>query len=316
MQVAVIGAGAVGCYYGGLLLRAGHDVTFIGRQPHVDAINAHGLLLDMQGFKGHLPAKAATDATALASPDLVLVCVKSADTEAAGRSLKGRLRPDTSVLSLQNGVDNAQRLAAVTGYAVISAAVYVGSGMAGPGHVKHHGGGGLSIGASPASEALAQTLQAAGIETTIADDIETTLWSKLTINCAFNALSAVAGISYGPMIEAEGARDVIASAVREAVTVARACGVAMPDDLLAQILKIPAAMPNQKSSTAHDLARGKPSEIDFLNGHVVRKGAELGIPTPTNQALQVMVKLRERSNEMSESRIPTSSLSTERQPNG
>lgn len=316
MQVAVIGAGAVGCYYGGLLLRAGHDVTFIGRQPHVDAINAHGLLLDMQGFKGHLPAKAATDATALASPDLVLVCVKSADTEAAGRSLKGRLRPDTSVLSLQNGVDNAQRLAAVTGYAVISAAVYVGSGMAGPGHVKHHGGGGLSIGASPASEALAQTLQAAGIETTIADDIETTLWSKLTINCAFNALSAVAGISYGPMIEVEGARDVIASAVREAVTVARACGVAMPDDLLAQILKIPAAMPNQKSSTAHDLARGKPSEIDFLNGHVVRKGAELGIPTPTNQALQVMVKLRERSNEMSESRIPTSSLSTERQPNG
>ena len=119
------------------------------------------------------------------------------------------------------------------------------------------------------------------------------------INCSFNALSAVAGISYGPMIEVEGARDVIASAVREAVAVARACGVAMPDDLLAQILKIPAAMPNQKSSTAHDLARGKPSEIDFLNGYVVRKGAELGIPTPTNQALQVMVKLRERSNEMS-----------------
>ncbi len=102
------------------------------------------------------------------------------------------------------------------------------------------------------------------------------------------------------MIEVEGARDVIACAVREAVDVARACGVAMPDDLLAQILTIPAAMPNQKSSTAHDLARGKPSEIDFLNGYVVRKGAELGIPTPTNQALQVMVKLRERSNEISE----------------
>ena len=149
MQVAVIGAGAVGCYYGGLLLRAGHDVTFIGRQPHVDAINAHGLLLDMQGFKGHLPAKAATDAAALAPPDLVLVCVKSADTEAAGRSLAGRLRPDTSILSLQNGVDNAQRLRAVTGHAVIPAVVYVGSEMAGPGHVRHHGGGDLVIGASP-----------------------------------------------------------------------------------------------------------------------------------------------------------------------
>ena len=299
MQVAVIGAGAVGCYYGGLLLRAGHDVTFIGRQTHVDAINAHGLLLDTQSFKGHLPAKAATDAAALASPDLVLFCVKSADTEEAGRSLAGRLRPETSILSLQNGVDNPQRLLGVTGHPVIPAVVYVGSEMAGPGHVRHHGGGDLAIGASPASEALAQTLDAAGIRTTIADDIETTLWSKLVINCAFNALSAVAGISYGPMLEVEGTRDVVASAVQEAVTVARASGVSMPDDLLERIMKIPAAMPNQMSSTAQDLARGKPSEIDFLNGYVVRKGAELGIPTPTNHALQVMVKLAERRSEIS-----------------
>jgi 2-dehydropantoate 2-reductase len=299
MQVAVIGAGAVGCYYGGLLLRAGHEVTFIGRQPHVDAINTNGLLLEMPSFRKHLPARAALDATGLAPPDLVLVCVKSADTEAAGRSLKGRLRADTSVLSLQNGVDNAQRLSAIIGQKVIAAAVYVGSGMAGPGHVKHHGGGDLAIGASPASEALLQTLEAASIHATISDDIETTLWRKLTINCAFNALSAVAGISYGPMVEVEGARDVIASAVREAVTVARACGVSMPSDLAAQILKIPATMPNQTSSTAQDLARGKPSEIDFLNGYVVRKGAELGIPTPTNQALQVMVKLAERSKALS-----------------
>jgi 2-dehydropantoate 2-reductase len=298
MQVAVIGAGAVGCYYGGLLLRAGHDVTFIGRQPHVDAINAHGLLLDTQSFKGHFPAKAATDATSLVSPDLVLFCVKSTDTEQAGRSLSGCLRPETSVLSLQNGVDNPQRLRAVTGHAVIPAVVYVGSEMAGPGHVKHHGGGALVIGADPASDVLAQTLNAAGIPTTIADDIERTLWSKLVTNCAFNALSAVAGISYGPMLEVEGTMDVVASAVQEAVMVARASGVSMPEDVLEQILKIPSAMPNQMSSTAQDVVRGKPSEIDFLNGYVVRKGAELGIPTPTNHALQVMVKLAERRNEM------------------
>jgi 2-dehydropantoate 2-reductase len=295
MQVAVIGAGAVGCYYGGLLLRAGHDVTFIGRQPHVDAINAHGLLLDTATFRERLPARAATDASGLAPPDLVLVCVKSADTEQAGRSLAGRLRPETAVLSLQNGVDNAPRLGAVTGHAVIPVVVYVGSEMAGPGHVRHHGGGDLAIGASPASEALAQTLQVAGIRTTISSDIAVTLWSKLVINCAFNALSAVANIAYGPMLEVEGTRDVVAGAVREAIAVARACGVALPDDLIGQIMKIPANMPGQMSSTAQDLARGKPSEIDFLNGHVVRKGAELGIPTPTNQALQVMVKLAERA---------------------
>ena len=302
MQVAVIGAGAVGCYYGGLLLRAGHDVTFIGRPAHVDAINAHGLLLDTQFFRGYLPAKAATDAASLASPDLVLFCVKSADTEEAGRSLAGCLRPETSVLSLQNGVDNPQRLRKLTGYPVIPAVVYVGSEMAGPGHVRHHGGGDLVIGAAPASEMLAQTLDAAGIRTTIADDIEVTQWSKLVTNCAFNALSAVAGISYGPMLEVEGTRDVVASAVQEAVMVARASGVSMPENILEQILKIPAAMPNQMSSTAQDVARGKPSEIDFLNGYVVRKGAELGVPTPTNRALQVMVKLAERRNEMPQSR--------------
>jgi len=250
----------------------------------------------------HLPAKAATDATALASPDLVLVCVKSADTEQAGRSLAGHLRPETSVLSLQNGVDNAPRLSAVTGHAVIPVVVYVGSEMAGPGHIRHHGGGDLAIGASAASEALAQTLQAAGIRTTISDDIEVTLWSKLVINCAFNALSAVAGISYGPMLEVEGTRDVVTRAVQEAIAVAGACGVSLPEDLIDHILKIPTAMPNQMSSTAQDVARGKPSEIDFLNGYVVRKGAELGVPTPTNRALQVMVKLAERRNEMPQSR--------------
>jgi len=229
----------------------------------------------------------------------VLVCVKAADTERAGQSLAGRLRPETSVLSLQNGVDNAPRLRAVTGHAVIPVVVYVGSEMAGPGHVKHHGGGDLAIGASAASEALAQTLEAAGIRTSISDDIEVTLWSKLIINCAFNALSAVAAISYGPMLEVEGTGDVVSRAVREAIAVARASGVSIPEDMLQQILKIPTNMPNQKSSTAQDLARGKPSEIDFLNGYVVRKGAELGIATPTNQALQVMVKLAERGKALS-----------------
>jgi 2-dehydropantoate 2-reductase len=311
MNVAVIGAGAVGCYYGGLLLQAGHEVTFVGRRRHVDAINAHGLLLDTQTFRGHLPAKAATEASALASPDLVLFCVKSADTERAGRSLVGRLRPGTTVLSLQNGVDNPQRLRSVTGHPVIAAVVYVGSEMAGPGHVRHHGGGDLVIGASPGSEALARTLEAAGIRTTIADDIERTQWTKLITNCAFNALSAIAGIAYGPLLEVEGAKDVVASAIEEATTVARACGVPMPNDLAAQVLKVPAAMPNQKSSTAQDLARGKPSEIDFLNGYIVRKGAELGIPVPTNQALQVMVKLVERSNELSGKRQNDASLSTD-----
>ena len=123
MKIVVMGAGAVGCYFGGLLARAGHDVTFIGRPDHVAAINAQGLLLETKAFKAFVRAQAATDVAAIDRPDVVLACVKSADTETAGRSLADRLAPATAIISLQNGVDNAARLGAVTGRAVIPAVV-------------------------------------------------------------------------------------------------------------------------------------------------------------------------------------------------
>ena len=299
MKIAIVGAGAVGCYFGALLVRAGHDVTFLGRKPHVDAINARGLLLEMRSQEIHLRARAITDVAALETPQLVLFCVKSADTELTGTALASKLDSDTVVLSLQNGVDNPQRLHAIIGNLVIPTVVYVGAEMAGPGHVKHHGRGELIIGSSPRSETLAHTLEAAGIPTTIADDIEKVQWMKLVTNCAYNALSAVANIPYGPMAEVEGTNEFVASVVEECVAVARECGVILPDDMVQQIAKIPAAMPTQFSSTAQDLARGKPTEIDFLNGFVVRKGVELGLPTPSNFALQTMVKLAERGRAIS-----------------
>jgi 2-dehydropantoate 2-reductase len=293
MRVAVLGAGAVGCFYGGLLARAGHDVTFIGRPAHVDAINAHGLLLDTPQFRQYVPAKAALDTDGIAVPDLVFVSVKSAQTEEVGRSLIGHLGPATSVLSLQNGVDNPERLSRLIAHAVLPAVVYVGSEMAGPGHIRQHGGGALALGRSVETERIASVLRAAGIEVSLVDDIEGRRWTKLAINCAYNAISAIADMPYGPMIKIEGTSEMITNAVQEVIAVARACGISMPADLIDDVLKIPAAMPSQKSSTAQDFARGKPSEIDFLNGYVVRRGRELGIPTPTNHALYVMVKLKE-----------------------
>lgn len=293
MRIGVIGAGAVGCYFGGLLAKAGHDVVFIGRRSHVDAINARGLLLDTKQFREHVPAKAALDATGIRDPDLILFCVKSTDTETAGHALAGRLRADTVVLSLQNGVDNAARLSAVLGQPVVPAVVYVGTEMAGPGHVKHHGRGDLVIGTSPGAEAVANALIAAGIPTTITPDIDAALWTKLIVNCAYNALSAVGMMAYGPMLQVDGVRDVIAQLVDECIAVAAADGVTVADDTLSRVLALAANMPNQLSSTAQDLARGKPTEIDFLNGYVVRRGAELGVPTPMNLAMQVSVKLAE-----------------------
>jgi 2-dehydropantoate 2-reductase len=295
VRIAVIGAGAVGCYYGAKLLRAGHDVTLVGRQIHVDAINARGLRFESAEFDGFIAAKAVTQIADLAPPDLVLFAVKSGDTDASATALKLVLKPNSIVLSLQNGVDNPERLRAILSQPVIAAAVYVASEMPAAGHVKHNGRGELIIGASPESEKLAKLLSDAGVPTTVASDIDAVQWSKLINNCAYNALSAVAGIAYGEMFRVEGVPNIVTDAVTECLAVARACGVSLPADLLDKTLALAASMPLQQSSTSQDLARGKPSEIDFLNGFIVRKGLEHGIPTPTNHALQVMVKLVERS---------------------
>jgi len=165
--------------------------------------------------------------------------------------------------------------------------------MAGPGHVQHHGRGELVIAPSPRSEEVAAQFAAAGIPTQISDNVRGALWAKLVLNCAYNALSALAQQPYGPLVLVPGVTDVIADTVAECLAVAQADGVAIPGDIQAAVRGIAATMPGQYSSTAQDLARGKPSEIDHLNGYVVRRGAALGVPTPLNRALQVLVKLAE-----------------------
>jgi len=165
--------------------------------------------------------------------------------------------------------------------------------MAGPGHVRHHGRGELVLGPFAGSAAVAAQFTAAAIPTTVSDNVEAALWAKLAINCAYNGLSAVARQTYGQIIAVPGVVDVMRDVVGECVAVARASGIALAPDILETVLALAGAMPNQYSSTAQDVARGKPSEIDFLNGFVVRKGAQLGIPTPANRALQAMVKLVE-----------------------
>ena len=302
MKVAVMGAGAVGCYYGGMLAKAGHDVTLIGRPVHIDPVNQRGLLLETKQFKEHVPAQGSTEPSAVAGAELVLVAVKSADTEEAGRAMRASLAAGASILSLQNGVDNAERLGAILGRSVIPAVVYVGCEMAGPGHVLHNGRGDLVIGTSPTSEAIARTLVAAGIPVTVSERAIDALWVKLIINCAYNALSAVGQIAYGPMVASPGSKEVMTNVVTECAAVAKSLGVQLPADIVETVIGLAQSMPNQLSSTAQDLARGKPSEIDYLNGYVVAKGIVAGIPTPTNLALQVMVRLAETSGKIAEKR--------------
>ena len=176
---------------------------------------------------------------------------------------------------------------------VAAAVVYVATAMGGSGHVVHHGRGELVIAPSPRSDEVARQLTAAGIPTQVSDNVRGALWAKLVLNSAYNALSALSQQPYGPLVQVPGVTQVIADIVAECLAVAAADGVTIPGDVQAAVRGIASTMPGQYSSTAQDLARGKPTEIDHLNGYVVKRGAALGVPTPLNHALQVLVKLAE-----------------------
>ena len=297
MKIAVMGAGAVGCYFGALLARAGHEVVLIGRTALVENVRRDGLWLESAAYTGAVSLQADTEASAVRGARLVLFCVKSGDTHSAGAAIAPHLSPDAPVLSLQNGVDNAQRLSAVIGRVAVPAVVYVATAMAGAAHVVHHGRGELLIGPSPASGEIAALLAQAAIPTQVSEQVVEALWNKLVINCAWNALSAISQQPYGYLLASEGVTRLMRQVFDECLAVAGAAGVRLDEALWNTVLDIGVSMAGQRSSTAQDLARGKRSEIDHLNGYVVRLGETLGIATPVNATLHRLVKLLERERD-------------------
>jgi len=200
---------------------------------------------------------------------------------------------DAIVLTLQNGVDNAERLGALLPQEVAPAVVYVATEMAGPGHVRHHGRGELVIAPSSRGAEIAEMFTQAGMPTQVSDHVIGALWMKLILNCAYNALSAIAQLPYGRVVQGEGVEGVMRDVVQECLAVAQARGVSVPGDAWQAVAGLVQTMPTQYSSTAQDLARGKRTEIDHLNGYVVRQGASLGVPTPVNRTLHALVRLIE-----------------------
>jgi 2-dehydropantoate 2-reductase len=288
-----MGAGAVGCYYGGMLCRAGHQVMLIGRTQHVEAIRQHGLLMDTTGFRAHIPVQASTEVGDIQGASLVLCCIKSNDTENAAAMMAPFVAPDAIVLSLQNGVENAKRLQAKLLRTVYPAVVYVAAEMMGPGHLKHHGRGELVVGPSAMSSEMLEDFVKAGVPVRVSDNVVGELWAKLILNCAYNAISAITKLPYGPLFENEDARDLMRLVVRECLAVAQRESISLPGDSWQGVELIAATMSGQFSSTAQDLMRGRRSEIDDLNGYIVRRGKSLAIDTPANQALYSLVKLLE-----------------------
>ena len=306
-RIAVVGAGAVGGYFGGMLARSGAPVVMVGRQAFAEAVRKNGLLLDTLQFKETVRVDASTELEAVRGAEIILFCVKTTDTESTARALNPLLSSSATVVSLQNGVDNAEKIRAA-GIDALSAVVYVAASVPEPAHVKHVGRGDLVIGPRNArTEKFAALFEKARVACRISDNIDGELWTKLIWNCALNAISALGRARYGQIAASEDARKVVETVVNEVLAVARAAriqlpGVETPQDGLAGALKIATQMSGAISSTGQDLMRGKRTEIDSLNGYISRRGAELGVPTPVNHALYTLVKLAEESNEITKQR--------------
>ena len=298
-NIAVVGAGAVGGYFGGMLARAGAPVVFIGRPAFVAAVQKDGLLLDTTQFKETVRVTASAELSAARDAELVLFCVKTTDTATTSKELAKIVAPNAILVSMQNGADNAEQIRAASGLTALAAAVYVAASVPAPGAVKHVGRGDLVLGPeNDTTRRTAEVFTRAKVPCRISNNIEGELWTKLVWNCALNALSALGKVTYGEILASADAKQLLEGTVYEVLAVAKAAGIEPPslenpEAAFAGAYKIAAQMAATRSSTSQDMMRGKKTEIDSLNGFIARKGRELGVPTPLNHALFTLVKLAE-----------------------
>jgi 2-dehydropantoate 2-reductase len=298
-KIAVVGAGAVGGYFGGLLARAGAPVVMIGRPAFAEAVQKNGLFLDTLQFQESVRVEASSELSAARGAEVVLFCVKTTDNATTARELAPLLAPGAIVVSCQNGVDNVEQIRKASGIEPIPAVVYVAASAPEPGHVKHVGRGDLVVGPeNEKTKRVAAMCERANFGCKISDNIEGELWTKLIWNCALNAVSALGKSNYGKIGASEDGKIVLQVLVEEVLAVAKAAGMTLPSvpDVAAAragVLRIVSQMAATYSSTAQDMQRGKRTEIDSLNGFIARRGAELGVPTPVNHALYTLVKLAE-----------------------
>ncbi len=298
-KVAVVGAGAVGSYFGGMLARAGVPVVLIGREAHVQAIHNNGLFLDSVRFQERIRVEATTEIAAVAEADLVLVCVKTYDTAAVADQMKVHLRPEALLVSLQNGVENAEILSAATGRRTIPTVVYVAARLLEPGHVQHKARGNLILGDPDGKhtadmERVAAFFESAQVPCRISPNIRGELWLKLIFNAAGNSVTTLARASYGEVARQPFGQEVMGAVVLEAEAVAEAAGIELPPgDLVAMTLNFVGSVGGAMSSTLQDILRGKQTEIGELNGYIVEAGKKYGVPTPVNNTLAALIRMLE-----------------------
>lgn len=300
MQIAVMGAGGVGGYFGGLLARAGHDVTFIARGPHLDAIRRHGLRV-VSGNDGDftVPGRATDNPAELGPQELVLFAVKMYDNAAAVRAIAPLVGPHTIVLTLQNGIDNGELLhAAYPDGQVMIGSAYLEGRISAPGVVTQGGPGAASFGErtpgiTPRGQRLLSVFQSAGWRVELLENMTGMLWKKFAYLCGSAGVCAATGLPYGELRSVPETRSLIQTAIAEALAVGAAAGAPLEPDSLEWSMQaldnFPAA---GMASLAKDFAEQRPVELDGLTGTVIQMGRQHGVPTPANAALYAILKPR------------------------
>lgn len=304
MKIHFLGAGALGCAIGGTLASAGSDVTLINSsKAHVDAINRDGLRMKIGDAERVVKVRAALDCTGLEAPDLVIVLVKSFHTRSAIEGALSIIGPHTALMSLQNGMGHEEILAEVAGREhVLGGKTYVGGVMLGPGRIiagaqgKRTSIGELDGRVSERAKAIAAEFDRAGLPCEVSDNIMGVMWDKLLVNVSTGALSGITGQVYGSLYAVPEIEATAIAAVAEAMAVAEASGVKLsikaPRDAW---LMAAEGLPYEfKTSMLQSLEKGSITEIDFINGSVVRAGRKYNVPTPVNQTLVAAIKGIER----------------------
>jgi 2-dehydropantoate 2-reductase len=308
MRIAVMGTGAVGGYFGAKLAAAGHDVVFITRQRNLPALRHNGLRInsltgDLQvrnGFFTDLPAD-------VGIVDLVLFCVKSYDTAEAAAALAPMMSERTAVLSLQNGIDNPDKIAGLWGTErTLAGVVYIGAQVSAPGIIQHSSGGKIVLGpisgrASDAAHIVEQTISRASIPCEISPAIEQVQWAKLLWNAPFCAISCLTRSTVREIVESEALTRLARDCMMEVQAAARTRGIDLKTELFDQTLAFSRGLGEFKPSMLQDLEAGKPLEYDALNGIVMRLLEQAGEPAPVNRVFHDTLnfldnKLREEAS--------------------
>jgi 2-dehydropantoate 2-reductase len=300
MRIAIMGSGGVGGYVGGRLAASGQDASFIARGAHLAALRSEGLRIESaRGDVTVQPAQATDDPAAIGPVDLVIFAVKLYDTEQAAAATRPLIGPATGVVTLQNGVDSVDVLSGVLGREhVIGGSAHIAAVIAAPGVIRHTGTmarflfGELDGAQSGRVAALSAALEAAGVAHQVSADIERDIWTKMVFLATFAGLTALIRLPIGPIRADPDTRALYQAGLAEALAVARAKGIALPDDFVAQSLARTDQLPcEMKSSLLNDLEGGRCLELPWLSGAIVRMGQEQGVSTPTHAFITTALKL-------------------------